>query len=93
VVPEALAEELLPLPDAAYLTPCDRRLAVAGTRVPADDGWRAELDLTTDAVEGRVVGRRREVTVAGFARREWESGESMAGVRVSVPLGRRRRRG
>ena len=96
---ELLAPELAPLPDEAYrpaptpiLTSCDRRLAMAEGRIP-EQGWRAELDITTEAAEGRLLGRLdgRGTTLAAYARREWESGESEAGVRLSVPMGRRRK--
>ena len=95
-----MAALLAPLPDDAYsyalggpLTPTrtaeDRRLDYAEGRVPAQ-GWRAELDLTTEAAEVRAVGRlgRLGATVAAYARREWEDGDTTAGVRVSVPMGR-----
>lgn len=80
-VVEAVTEHTAPLPDEAY-----RRLDYAEGRLPLR-GWRAELDVTTEAVEGRIVGKRGRVSVAGYARREW-SGETEAGVRVSVPMGR-----
>lgn len=82
-VVEAVSSDTAPLPDEAY-----RRFDYAESRVPAQ-GWRAELDITTEAIEGRVLGRLgRRGTVAAYARREWESGATEAGVRIGVPFGR-----
>jgi hypothetical protein len=79
-VVEAVTPDTAPLPDEAY-----RRLDYAERRVPAQ-GWRAELDVTTEAVEGRVLGQLgRRATVAGFVHHGWD-GETTAGVRVGVPL-------
>ena len=84
-VVDAITPDEAPLPDEAY-----SRLDYAESRIPAQ-GWRAELDVTTEAAEARILGRpgRRGVTVAGYVRHEWDDGETTAGVRVSVPLGRR----